>query len=127
MNLKRILIIFCVVLLSFSVIFGVHAETSDNEKEVTILFTHDLHSHLLSFANESGDGVYGGCARIMTAITNRRLKTPMPFLLMPETFQWALSSKPPIQPRPLNCVCWEQWVLMLQPLEITSLIISNRD
>lgn len=81
MNLKRILIVICVVLFSFSVMFGVHAETSDNDKEVTILFTHDLHSHLLSFANESGDGVYGGCARIMTAINQQKAKDPNAILV----------------------------------------------
>lgn len=81
MNLKRILIVICVVLFSFSVIFGVHAETSDNDKEVTILFTHDLHSHLLPFANESGDGVYGGCARIMTAINQQKAKDPNAILV----------------------------------------------
>lgn len=81
MNLKRILIVICVVLFSFSVIFGVHAETSDNDKEITILFTHDLHSHLLPFANESGDGVYGGCARIMTAINQQKAKDPNAILV----------------------------------------------
>ena len=81
MNLTRILIVICVVLFSFSVIFGVHAETSDNDKEITILFTHDLHSHLLPFANESGDGVYGGCARIMTAINQQKAKDPNAILV----------------------------------------------
>ena len=39
----------------------------EDAKQVTILFTHDLHSHLLPSADEDG-GEYGGYARLMTVI-----------------------------------------------------------
>ena len=42
---------------------------------VTILFTHDLHSHLLPSANEEG-GEYGGYARLMTVIQEQKEKYP---------------------------------------------------
>ncbi len=46
------------------------------EEEITILFTHDLHSHLLPAANETGGGEYGGYARLMTAIREQKAKDP---------------------------------------------------
>ena len=62
-----------VTLLSLCVIPGT-AETA--EDEITILFTHDLHSHLLPAANETGGGEYGGYARLMTAIKEQKAKDP---------------------------------------------------
>lgn len=62
-----------VTLLSLCVIPGT-AETA--EDEITILFTHDLHSHLLPAANETGGGEYGGYARLMTAIREQKAKDP---------------------------------------------------
>lgn len=44
-------------------------------KKVTILFTHDLHSHLLPSLNDDGSE-YGGYARLMTAINEQREKYP---------------------------------------------------
>ena len=76
MNLKRVFAVFCVLVLSLVISCGVMAETPDANKEITILFTHDLHSHLLSSPNESGQGEYGGCARIMTAIKEEKEKAP---------------------------------------------------
>ena len=62
-----------VTLLSLCVIPG----TAENaEDEITILFTHDLHSHLLPAANETGGGEYGGYARLMTAIKEQKAKDP---------------------------------------------------
>lgn len=49
------------------------AETAD---EITILFTHDLHSHILPSANETGDGEYGGYARLMTVIKEQKAIAP---------------------------------------------------
>ena len=74
------------------------AETAD---EITILFTHDLHSHILPSANETGDGEYGGYARLMTVI--RRPSPPTPFWWTAVTSPWALCSRPPTPPRPLSC------------------------
>ena len=45
------------------------------EKEVVILFTHDLHSHLLPATDEDG-GEYGGYARLMTVINEQKAKYP---------------------------------------------------
>ncbi len=42
---------------------------------VTVLFTHDLHSHLLPAVKEEG-GEYGGYARLMTAIRAERERNP---------------------------------------------------
>ncbi len=46
------------------------------DEEITILFTHDLHSHLLPSANETGEGEYGGYARLMTAIKEQKAIDP---------------------------------------------------
>ena len=40
---------------------------TENSKQVTILFTHDMHSHLLP-ANDGSGVSYGGYARLKTAI-----------------------------------------------------------
>ena len=44
-------------------------------QDFTILFTHDLHSHLLPALDENGSE-YGGYARLMTAINEQRGKYP---------------------------------------------------
>ena len=54
---------------------------ADNGEEITVLFTHDLHSHLLPSANESGEGEYGGYARLMTAIKQEKAKDPNAILV----------------------------------------------
>ena len=52
------------------------AEKSSDADEITILFTHDLHSHLLPSANENGVGEYGGYARLMTLIKQQKAIDP---------------------------------------------------
>ena len=52
------------------------AEKSSDADEITILFTHDLHSHLLPSANENGVGEYGGYARLMTLIKQQKAVDP---------------------------------------------------
>ena len=59
----------------------VFAQTPDQTQELTVLFTHDLHSHLLPAATETGDGEYGGYARLMTAIRAEKEKAPDAVLL----------------------------------------------
>ena len=59
----------------------VFAQTPDQTQELTVLFTHDLHSHLLPAATETGDGEYGGYARLMTAIHAEKEKAPDAVLL----------------------------------------------
>ena len=59
----------------------VFAQKPDQTQELTVLFTHDLHSHLLPAATETGDGEYGGYARLMTAIHAEKEKAPDAVLL----------------------------------------------
>ena len=76
MKLNRIIALLMALLMCASVGFLIPASAASSEKEVTILFTHDLHSHLLPSANEDGEGQYGGYARLMTAIKAERAKDP---------------------------------------------------
>lgn len=70
--LKRISALLLVVLIIMSALFTASA---DESKEVTVLFTHDLHSHFLPSKDEDG-GEFGGYARLMTAINEQKTKHP---------------------------------------------------
>ena len=71
--LKRIsCVLLSAVLLCMVCIPALAAEKS---REATILFTHDLHSHLLPARDEDG-GMYGGYARLMTVIRQQKEKYP---------------------------------------------------
>ena len=73
--LKRIFAILLVALFCATMcIFPCLASDTDNE--ITVLFTHDLHSHLLPSTNENGVGEYGGYARLMTAIKAQKAIDP---------------------------------------------------
>lgn len=61
------------VLLCALVLVPAAAETQD--RQVTILFTHDLHSHLLPASDGQG-GEYGGYARLKTAIDQQKQRNP---------------------------------------------------
>ena len=54
---------------------GIVAAAEGDSKEVTILFTHDLHSHLLP-SNRSDGGQFGGYARLMTVIHEQKALDP---------------------------------------------------
>lgn len=71
--MKRILAVFLSVILMLSLCVPVFAQSGT--REITILFTHDLHSHLLPSAQEGG-GEYGGYARLMTLIKEQKAKYP---------------------------------------------------
>ncbi len=58
-----------------------YAEEASTEDEITVLFTHDLHSHLLPSLNENGVGEYGGYARLMTLIREQRALDPNAILV----------------------------------------------
>lgn len=73
MTKKRFFVILCSLLLAVTASLCVFADDSD--KEVTVLFTHDLHSHLLPSADEDG-GEYGGYARLMTVIKEQKTEYP---------------------------------------------------
>ncbi len=66
--LKRISALFLALLTVLSLSAAVNVYANAENGEITVLFTHDLHSHLLPSANETGEGEYGGYARLMTAI-----------------------------------------------------------
>lgn len=70
------LILAAVMLLSLVVtVFAAEESTP-----VTILFTHDLHSHLLPATDENGES-YGGYARLMTAIKEQKAQYPNAILV----------------------------------------------
>lgn len=58
-------------------------ETADKNRQVDILFTHDVHSHLESFKTyfEKEEQEVGGMARMMTIIRKQREKNPDTLLI----------------------------------------------
>ncbi len=73
---SRFTVSFLILFLAVSFCVIAYAENTSTEKEITILFTNDLHSHLLPSANENGEGEYGGYARLMTLIKEQKKKAP---------------------------------------------------
>ncbi|MBQ7836656.1 MAG: bifunctional metallophosphatase/5'-nucleotidase [Clostridia bacterium] len=72
--MKKFAKVFISIILT--VIFMITATaSSEAPTEVTILFTHDLHSHFLP-AEDTDGGQYGGYARLMTVIKQQREKDP---------------------------------------------------
>ena len=67
--MKRLLSLILSVLIVLSLC--VPAFAAEDKENVTILFTHDLHSHLLPSTKEGG-GEYGGYARLMTVIQEQK-------------------------------------------------------
>lgn len=72
-TMKRIAILLLVLAILSGIIMP--ALAAQEGRDATILFTHDLHSHLLPAVKEEG-GEYGGYARLMTAIKAQREKYP---------------------------------------------------
>lgn len=75
MKLTRILAFLTAVLMCAVLCIPAFV-SADTAEELTVLFTHDLHSHLLPSANETGIGEYGGYARLMTAIKEEKAADP---------------------------------------------------
>lgn len=75
--MKKLVKFFSVILLSVVIGLSVHTNVSaaSFRYDVTILFTHDLHSHFLPSADTDG-GEFGGYARLMTAIEEQKAKYP---------------------------------------------------
>ena len=69
MKLRRISALLLAVLLMAVLLLPVVAEKPS--VETTILFTHDLHSHLMPAQDEQGNE-YGGYARLKTVIDRQR-------------------------------------------------------
>ncbi len=81
MSLKRILALIFAAAVLLALCVSTSAQTPAQNEEITILFTHDLHSHLLPSANETGEGQYGGYARLMTAINEQKAIDPNAILV----------------------------------------------
>ena len=77
----RFMILLTVLLLAASLCIVICAEGASAEKEITILFTNDLHSHFRPSVNENGKGEYGGYARLMTLINQQKEKAPDAILI----------------------------------------------
>ncbi len=96
MTLRRVLSVILVLIIAVFLHSVGGAEARDGD--VTILFTHDLHSHLLPSANETGEGEYGGYARLMTVINEQKALDPSAVLVdggdfsMGSLFQTAYST-----------------------------------
>jgi len=75
--LKKCICLFLVLSVFFSLFLPVQAAET---QQATILFTHDLHSHLLPAVDEDG-GEYGGYARLMTVIRQQKELYPDAILM----------------------------------------------
>jgi 2',3'-cyclic-nucleotide 2'-phosphodiesterase (5'-nucleotidase family) len=73
---KRILTVLLILMICAALCISVSAASAAKDDIITILFTHDLHSHLLPTTNDSGKGEYGGYARLMTLINLQRKLDP---------------------------------------------------
>ncbi|MBQ8236737.1 MAG: bifunctional metallophosphatase/5'-nucleotidase [Oscillospiraceae bacterium] len=71
--MKRLLALMLVLAVMVP-LFGT-VSANQETKQATILFTHDLHSHLLPSVSEDG-GEYGGYARLMTVINAQKALHP---------------------------------------------------
>jgi len=76
--MKRLNFLLMTAILVFSLCLPAFA--AEESTAVTILFTHDLHSHLLPSAQKDG-GEYGGYARLMTVISQQKEKYPNAILV----------------------------------------------
>ncbi len=75
--MKNIMKRLLVAVLSFIMLLSMipMSMAADETSDVTILFTHDLHSHFLP-SNEDDGGQFGGYARLMTVIKEQKAKYP---------------------------------------------------
>ena len=90
--------ICCICMLVFLLCAAAPAFADSGDRLATVLFTHDLHSHLLPATNEEGES-YGGYSRLMTAIDAQKKKFPDAILVdagdfsMGSLFQTAYASE----------------------------------
>lgn len=73
--MKRTFVIFLAFLLTFSACSPIFAADNTQTGNVTVLFSHDLHSHFLP-SNAANGGQFGGFARLMTVIQQQKAKHP---------------------------------------------------
>ena len=72
---RRIMCVLLTVQLLVGLVPAALAAPAETGETVTILFTHDMHSHLLPASDETGKS-YGGFARLKTAIDQQKLLHP---------------------------------------------------
>ena len=95
-NFFKRLSVFAAVLV-ISAVMSITVSAQSANKDVTVLFTHDLHSHFLPSVDENGNE-YGGYARLMTVISQQKEKYPDAILVdggdfaMGSLFQTAYST-----------------------------------
>ena len=75
---KRLIAVSLALITVLSLLVSVSAE--ETATDITILFTHDLHSHLLPSDSEDA-GQFGGYARLMTVIKEQKSKYPDAILI----------------------------------------------
>jgi len=80
--MKKIIkgVICALLCLIFVFPFHVFANETTEETEISVIFTHDIHSHLMPSKNADGTE-YGGFARIKTVIDEQKIKHPEALLL----------------------------------------------
>ena len=70
-RIRRILTLLITLVLAAGCLMMPASAQEEEGKVATILFTHDMHSHLLP-AEQEGGGEYGGFARLMTSLEQER-------------------------------------------------------
>ena len=95
--MKQIISLLLILQILIGLMPSAFAAPSRTGQEITILFTHDMHSHLLPANDEEGNS-YGGFARLKTVIDQQRLLHPDSLLVdggdfaMGSLFQTAFST-----------------------------------
>ena len=95
--MKRVFSLLLILQLLVGLMPSALAAPSGGGQEITILFTHDMHSHLLPANDEEGNS-YGGYARLKTIIDQQKLLHPDAILVdggdfaMGSLFQTAYST-----------------------------------
>ena len=75
--LRRLTAVCLAVLVTMSLaVFPAGAAEAGEGTRITVLFTHDMHSHLLPAANGEGGGFSGGYARLKAVIDQQRALYP---------------------------------------------------
>lgn len=77
---RKVLAILISIIILCGAFFSVGVVATASAQDVTVLFTHDLHSHLLPSADTDGS-IYGGYARLSTAIAEQKKLHPNALLL----------------------------------------------
>ena len=79
--MKHILVRILSMILILSTVLSLSvAVFAEDKEQVTVLFTHDLHSHFLPSVKEGG-GEFGGFARLMTVIKEQKALNPNAILV----------------------------------------------